>query len=472
MVPEAFAAARAHSPVSGLGDQSGPKMSTITVLTPTGTLGYGFGDEALARGMSLRPAVIAVDAGSTDPGPHYLGSGKPLVSDVSIKRELATLIRAGREAGIPVIVGSAGGAGSGVQVERTARLVREIARELGLSFRLATIRSDIPVERAKRAVAAREVIDFEVGSPLTPEMLDETVTLVAQMGHEPICEALDAGADVIIAGRACDDSVIAAFPIWKGADPALAIHMGKILECGAFSAEPFAMDVMLGTIDTDSFVLEPGSVKRRASVKSVAAHSLYERENPFKQAGPGHEIDLSQCAFEQLGERQVRVRGARLAETEGYYVKLEGARLAGYRSISIAGIRCPTTVAALDGILADLKQKALAYFAPLPLAITFHVYGRDGVMKELEPDRGLQREVGLVIEVTAADQELAHAACHQISGAMLHYHYPGIINPSGNLAFPYSPSDLDIGPVYEFSAYHLMKVATPTELFPVSLEDL
>ncbi|MCW2241404.1 DUF1446 domain-containing protein [Azospirillum canadense] len=447
-------------------------MAAITVLTPTGTLGYGFGDEALARGMALGPAVIAVDAGSTDPGPYYLGSGKPLVSDVSIKRELTALIRAGRRAGIPVIVGSAGGAGSGVQVDRTAALVRAIAREQGLRFRLATIRSDIPIERAKRAVAAGEIVDFEAGTPLTGKILDETVALVAQMGHEPICAALEGGADVIIAGRACDDSVIAAFPIWRGADPALAIHMGKILECGAFSAEPFAMDVMLGTLDSDGFLLEPGSLARRASVKSVAAHSLYERENPFRQSGPGHEIDLSGCRFEQVGDRQVRVRGARLAETPDYCVKLEGARLAGYRSIAIAGIRCPTTIRALDGILADVREKALAYFAPAPLGVVFHVYGRDGVMKELEPETAAQREVGLVIEVTAGDQELAHAACHQISGAMLHYHYPGVVNTSGNLAFPYSPSDLDLGPVYEFSAYHLMKADSPTELFPIQYEDL
>jgi hypothetical protein len=447
-------------------------MNPITILTPTGTLGYGFGDEAMARGMSLDPAAIAVDAGSTDPGPHYLGSGNPLVSDVSIKRELTTLIRAGRRARIPVIVGSVGGAGSGVQVDRTARLVREIATEQDLHFKLATIRSDIPIERAKRAVMTGEIIDFEAGSALTTDLLDETVTLVAQMGHEPICAALDGGADVVIAGRACDDSVIAAFPIWRGADPALAIHMGKILECGAFSAEPFAMDVMLGTIHEDNFVLEPGSTARRASIKSVAAHSLYERENPFKQSGPGHEIDLSRCSFEQVGDRQVRVRGATLTRTADYYVKLEGARLAGYRSIAIAGIRCPTTIQALDAILADVRRKALDYFAPAPLTVVFHVYGADGVMKELEPETAPQREVGLIIEVTAVDQELAHAACHQISGAMLHYHYPGIINTSGNLAFPYSPSDLDLGPVYEFSAYHLMKVESPTELFPVHFEDL
>lgn len=125
------------------------------------------------------------------------------------------------------------------------------------------------------------------------------------------------------------------------------------------------------------------------------------------------------------------------------------------------------------GILDQRKARALDYFAPDPISVQFHVYGRDRVMKELEREHSLAREVGLVIELTAATQELAHAACHQISGAMLHHHlYEGIINPSGNLAFPYSPSDLDIGPVYEFSAYHLMKVASSTELFPATLEEL
>lgn len=445
---------------------------SVTILTPTGTLGYGFGAEALARGMSLNPSVIAVDAGSTDPGPYYLGSNNPLVSDVSIRRELKDLIKNSREAGIPLIVGSAGGAGTKSQVDRTVALIKSVAQELGLSFRLAWIYADIPINRAKAAVRAGEVIDFEAGSPLTEQGLDETVTLVAQMGHEPICAALDAGADVIIAGRACDDSAIAAYPIWRGADPALAIHMGKILECGAFSSEPFAMDVMLGTIYSDRFVLEPGSLKRRASFKSVAAHSLYERENPFSQGGPGHVMDLSACSFETIGDRQVSVRGAKITETENYYVKLEGARLAGYRTICVAGMRCPTLHAVVDDILDDLRQRAIDYFPDEELIITFHQYGRNGVMKEMEPEEGVGHEIGLVIDVVAQSQEIAHAACHMISGAMLHYHYSGIINPSGNLAFPYSPSDIDVGPHYEFSAYHLMKVTSPTELFPLHIEDL
>jgi hypothetical protein len=445
----------------------------ITVLAPTGTLGYGFGAEALERGMSLNPSVIAVDAGSTDPGPHYLGSGEPLVSRLSMKRELTQLIEAGRQAKIPVIVGSAGGAGCRAHVDWTVAIVREIVRERGLKLKLAWIYADIPADRVIASIRAGEAVDFEAGYDLTEKDVEETVSLVAQMGHEPICAALDQDADVIIAGRACDDSTIAAFPIWRGADLGLAIHMGKILECGAFSAEPFAMDVMLGTIHRDHFVLEPGSLKRRASVKSVSAHSLYEREHPYIHGGPGHELDLSGCTFTGLGDRQVRVEGARARITEDYFVKLEGARVMGYRSISIAGVRCPSMISRIGEILDQAKRNAHEYFAPAELQIGFHVYGRDAVMQRLEPARNdVPHELGLTIDVVAADAELAHGACHQISGALLHWHYPGQYNTSGNLAFPYSPSELDAGPAYEFSVYHLMKAKSPTELFPVQVENL
>lgn len=448
-------------------------MSSLRVLTPTGTLGYGFGKAALERGFSMEPDVIAVDAGSSDPGPHYLGSGETLVSRISIKRELTDLILGARARGIPLVVGSAGGAGAARHVDQTVAIVREIAREQGLSFKLAYIYADVPIERAKAAVERGEIDRFEASFDLTNELLDHTTALVAQMGYEPIVEALNNGADVVIAGRSCDDCAIAAYGIARGFDAAATIHMGKILECGAFSAEPFAMDVMMGTLTRDGFVLEPGSLERRASVMSVAAHSLYEREDPFRQGGPGHSLDLSACTFEQLDERRVAVRGASMTHSEDYWVKLEGARPLGYRTICIAGVRCPTMVSRIDGLLADITEETLAYFGDPSLRLLFHRYGKDGVMGALERQRSdVSHELGLVIEAVAGNQELARAACHHASGGLLHLHYQGQCNTSGNLAFLYSPSEIDAGPAYGFSAYHLMKVASPTELFPAHYEAL
>lgn len=448
-------------------------MSEIKVLTPTCTLGYGFSTEGLERGMALNPDVIAVDAGSTDPGPYYLGSGETLVSEISIKKDLRQILLAARKANIPFIVGSAGGAGAKKHVDATVKLVREVAHELKLNFRLAWIYSDIEPNIVANAIRIGNVKDFESGTELTEDQALESSVIVAQMGHEPIVEALQNGADVIIAGRACDDSVIAAFPIYKNADPGLAIHMGKILECGAFSAEPHGTDVMLGRIDDTGFVLEPGSTTRRASLTSVAAHSLYERENPFLQYGPGHSVDLTDCSFDQISEREVRVEGSKFISDDDYWVKLEGVRLSGYRSISIAGIRCPSMIKRIDQILADVKAEALAYFDSDTLKITFLVYGRDGVMQELEPKKSeISKELCLIIDVVEKEQKVAHAAAHFISGTLLHCSFPGQFNTAGNLAFPYSPSEINVGPVYEFSAYHLMKIDHATEHFKTHFEEV
>ena len=154
----------------------------ITVLTPTGTLGYGFDSGALKRGMRLEPHVIAVDAGSTDPGPAYLGSAEPLCSRQVVKREIAELLGAARRAGIPLVIGSAGGSGRGELVDWTVDIVREIALDQHLHFRLAWIYADISPERVAQALGRDEVEDFEAGFALTREALDATTAIVAQMG--------------------------------------------------------------------------------------------------------------------------------------------------------------------------------------------------------------------------------------------------------------------------------------------------
>ncbi|WP_439589058.1 acyclic terpene utilization AtuA family protein [Hydrogenophaga sp.] len=452
--------------------RNGKTMASIKILAPTGMLGAGFGKEALERGMSMRPDAIAVDAGSTDPGPYHLGSSVPLYSDDVIKREIQALLPMARAAGVPFIVGSAGGAGTNAQVDRVCELVREVAGELGLHFKLARIYSDIPRERVVQAIERAEVRDFEAGFELTKEAVVACSGLVAQMGDEPIRKALDEGADVVIAGRACDDSAIAAYAIWRGANEALAIHMGKILECGAFSAEPFAMDVMVGTVDEAGFVLEPGSESRRASLKSVSAHSLYEREDPFEQHGPGRVLDLSRCQFEQLDERRVRVTGTQGKRTDEYWVKLEGARPVGYRAMTIAGVRCPTMIRNIDGVLNQVKAATHTRISDPSLRITFRKYGMDAVMRELEPDKALPHEIGLLLETTAATQQAAYDACNAMGAKLLHAAYPGQKNTSGNVAFPYSPRAQSLGMQYEFAAYHLMKVASAHECFPVSVEEV
>ena len=50
-------------------------MPKVRVLVPTGALGLGYDRAALAKGIAAAPDIIAVDGGSTDSGPAYLGRG-------------------------------------------------------------------------------------------------------------------------------------------------------------------------------------------------------------------------------------------------------------------------------------------------------------------------------------------------------------------------------------------------------------
>ena len=75
-------------------------LPPIRILSPTAILGYGFPETSFASGLALNPDVIAVDAGSTDPGPYYLGAGVSFTNRPAVKRDLRLILGAGREHGI------------------------------------------------------------------------------------------------------------------------------------------------------------------------------------------------------------------------------------------------------------------------------------------------------------------------------------------------------------------------------------
>ena len=81
--------------------------------------------------------------------------------------------------------------------------------------------------------------------------------------------------------------------------------------------------------------------------------------------------------------------------------------------------------------------------------------------------RACPLELGIVIEAVAPTQQMADTLCSFARSTMLHCSYQGRVATGGNLAFPYSPSDLPAGEVYGFSIYHLMSVNDPCELFPI-----
>ncbi|MGL5261599.1 MAG: acyclic terpene utilization AtuA family protein [Bacteroides sp.] len=446
-------------------------MKELRILSTTAILGYGFPIESFQAGMERKPDVIAVDAGSTDPGPYYLGAGQSFTDRNAVKRDLEIMLPAGLDNKIPVIIGSAGGSGGRPHVALTLDIIKEIAREKNLHFKLAVIQSEFDKDFIKSELKKGHVTPLEPAKPITEQDVDESVRIVAQMGEEPFIKALEGGADVILAGRSYDPSVFASLAIKNGFDKGLALHLGKILECAAITCLPGSgSDCMFGYLREDSFILEPLSPLRKCTTLSVAAHTLYEKTNPYFLPGPGGALNLHGTQFTQVDDNKVQVTGTKFEPTEEYFVKLEGVRKVGYRTISPAATKDPIMISKIDEIVQAVKKRVEDNFKHygMDFFLDFKIYGKNGVMAMFE---GIESQVGdellIIIEAVAPTQEQADTICGFARSTMLHYGYEGRISTAGNLAFPFSPSDCHVGEVFEFNVYHLLKVSDPVSLFPI-----
>ena len=528
-------------------------MEELKILSPTAILGYGFPMSSWEKGMSLKPDVIAVDAGSTDPGPYYLGAGLSFTDREAVKRDLSIMIPAALEANIPVIIGSAGGSGAAPHLQWNREIIEDIAKEQNLNFTLAVIPSDINKSAIKESLKKGQITPLKPAPPLQEKDIDDATHIVAQLGPEPIINALNQGAQVILTGRAYDPVVFAALAIQKGYDIGLATHLGKILECAAIAATPGSgSDCMFGFIGKDYFRVMPLNETRKCTTQSVAAHTLYEKTNPYILPGPGGILDLHQTVFTQETDNTVRVTGSRFIPSDKYTVKLEGVKKTGNRTVSIAATADPVMIAQIDEITPAVKARVADNFTGLEdYFLDFIIYGRTGKpgvmgifdaaqhgckaddfdksdssagqVDDLVPavfsagqvddfdkavfstaacpqprssqeavspaEKCLKRcifsagqlpltavrstpELAIIIDAVAPTQDLANTICSFARSTLLHYGYPGRISTAGNLAFPFSPSDIKMGDVYEFCIYHVMEVDDPCAHFPVEIVNL
>jgi hypothetical protein len=457
-------------------------MKEVRLLSTSAILGYGFPEASLEAGMARKPDMIGVDGGSVDPGPHYLGAGKPFCSIMAIRRDLRLMLRAAIKAGIPMVIGTSGGSGGEPHLQTVAGLVREIAREEDLHFRMALIHAEPERGDLLTRLAAGRVHPLAGLPKLEPEVVERATRIVGMMGPEPFLKAMESGAQVILAGRSSDPAPWAAACLRAGLPPAPAWYAGKMLECGATPSIPKGHDCLFVTVREDHVDCEPLNPIRKCTPLSIANHSLHENSSPIHHIEPGGLLDTSACRFDALNYRAVRISGMSWTQANQYTVKLEGVELAGYRTICVCGTRDPLLIARIDIFLDEVRgivaEKATAFGAtPEKYKLSFRVYGRDGVMGAREPQRTFMRdadphELGFVIEVVGETQEIATAVLGIARANMLHTDFPGRLCREGNMAFPFSPSDVEVGAVYRFSIYHVLELDDPCELFPIEYEEV
>jgi len=439
----------------------------MKVLALSGILGYGYSIDAFRNAIKQDLAVIGVDAGSTDQGPYYLGSGTCLTTKEAVKRDIELSLPSALERKIPYIIGSAGTAGGDAHIEIVKEIISEISKDKNLNLKMAIIHSEITKEYLKKKLKEGKV--KSLGAPKLTEMeIDQSVRLVSQIGVMPFIKALDGKPDVIIAGRACDTAIYAAVPLRNGYNPGPVWHAAKIIECGAFCTEPgTAGDCMLADIQKNYFILEPPNLSRKCTVTKAAAHALYEQANPYFIYEPDGMMDLTHSKYEQITERKVKVSGSRYIETKKKTIKIEGVKKAGYRTISLGATRTRAMINSIDSIFKDIRNRVEMIFRgkidSKDYYLSFRTYGKNGVMGEVESCKDLTHELFIIIDVIGKTQGIANEICAVSRSTLLHFDYKGRKATAGNIAFPYSPNDFSVGEVYTFNVYHTVEVDDPCE---------
>lgn len=388
------------------------------VFALSGMVGAGFSNEvafqtALAE---FKFDLIANDAGSMDPGPAYLGSGAQEYDEVDIVRDLGYLVRLARANDCPLVIGSAGTSGDTPHLRQTQDRLAAVLLEQGLAdLKVAVIDSHIDSgDLAARIGRLRPLGRLPLP---TPEAVAGSVC-VGQMGCGPIITALDAGADIVLAGRACDVSVFAADMIRHGVSPGIAHHVGHVLECGGIALDPpNGADSIIAEIGDDgAAVFISPDPNRKSTVQSIAAHSFYEEGHPALQSYPEGILTLAHTRYFQRTDNVAGFTGSQFV-SQPHSLKVEASEMVGRRLISL--VPCDANIPLGDGHI---------------------VYGIDGV--EPWPAVAGEAEIGIVLRVRGKDRADVDAVHSAINVGLKHYDYPHRITTSGNVAFPLSPLKL------------------------------
>jgi len=457
----------------------------LSVLVSTGNLGDNIIEKGtFYEGIKREIDFFAADAGTADAGPTFLGADIPHNPYEWEYHDLEIMLLAAREKKVPMIVGSCSTTGTDRGVNLYADIIRTIAKKHNLPpFKMALIYSQVDKEELLKRIKIGRVEPLGAAQDLDKETILKTSYVTASMGVEQIIHALEKGADVIIAGRSCDDAVIAAYPVYKGFDKGISLHMGKAAECASLVCWPqMIKESIVATVTDSYFDIEPIHPKQCATPHSVAAHSMYERTSPFFQGVPGGILDMKDTQYHALTDRITRVTNSKFIPSEdgSYKVKLEGAGYVGKRVYHIVGIRDINAIAHIDTILENTYKKVDEILSPKKrgkdFQLYFHVYGKDAIMQQLEPKKIINaHELCIVIEAISDDEELCTMVVKCAKFRFFYMSYPGQMNSSGGAVALLTDEPLyPKNNCYQWTIDHLLTLSDPLDdkIFRYSFEEV
>ncbi|WP_313137584.1 acyclic terpene utilization AtuA family protein [Paracoccus jeotgali] len=445
-------------------------MSSLKIICPNGHLGFApLKTGSFHLGVDSQPDFIAADSGSDDIGPVPLGSDTCASPKAWQRQDLEEMLLASRRIGVPMMIGSAGDTGSNSRVDMYVEMIREIAAQHGLApFKLGWFYSEVDKELVRGKIrVGSEITGLDARPALTEEELDATDRIVAMAGVHPFLKLLEEGCDVIIGGRSSDSAIFAAAALHKGYPEAQSYYLGKVLECASFCAEPYgAKETVMGEITADHVEVTAMAPEQRCTVASVAGHAMYERSNPFHEFVAGGMLDMTDCHYEQVSDKTTRVTGMEFSAAPEFRVKLEGSGKVGERFVGMAGIRDPYTIANVDAVIDWARQQTIERFGPDGWELHYNVFGRNGIMGDMEPLKDQPgHELCVVVQGVAPTREMAEEVCMTGTRQMFYARLPEVKGTAGGVSFIFDEV-LPGSPAYRWTLNHTMAVDDPLELFP------
>ncbi|MBQ6937252.1 MAG: acyclic terpene utilization AtuA family protein [Clostridia bacterium] len=451
--------------------------SSLTLHCSNGHLGFApTKEESFWIGAKTKPNYYCCDSGSDDIGPAPLGMDKCVSHPNWQIHDLELMLLASREQGVPMIIGSAGDTGSNSRVDMYVQFIRDLAKKHNLpKFKLAYFYSEVDKEYIRKKMLAGEDIEgLDSRANLTIEELDKTDRIVAVAGVHPYIKALEMGADVIIGGRSSDAAVFAAPALYEGFPENIAYYCGKVLECASFCCEPYgAKETVIGTITKDDVKVTAMHPNQRCTIASVAGHAMYERTNPYFEHFAGGTLDMQNCVYEQFDEKTCRITNPKFIPIEGKVkVKLEGSGKVGERYLGMAGIRDPYTIKNIDKVIEWAKAQVKERFDGQDYQLSYRIFGKNGVMGDLEPIKETKsHELLVVVEGVAPTKKMAEEITLIGTRQIFYARLPEVKGTAGTAAFVVDEV-IEISPAFEWTMNHTVAVDDPTELFPITMIDI